>query len=125
MSVVCPSVQTAGAFKPTLGHVRKIALARRPVGHHRRDGGLPAGPHRLINKGQVLKALVAVTLVLGGCAANPDLDRRYAEYGPYCERLGILSGTMGFGECVMWQEMVDVEQQKARAQRAPGPSSSK
>jgi hypothetical protein len=65
---------------------------------------------------------ILVTLAVAGCATTPDpvLERRNALYGPYCERMGRPSGTFGFADCVMWHEMVDIEQQKARAQKEAG-----
>jgi hypothetical protein len=66
-----------------------------------------------------LSAAVLAFLLVAGCASTPDpvLARRNEIYGPYCERMGRPSGTFGFADCVMWHEMVDLEQQKARAQR--------
>lgn len=67
---------------------------------------------------RVVFAAIAL-LLLTACATtpNPILAKRNATYRPYCEREGLLSGTFGFADCVMWQEMVDLEQQKARAGR--------
>lgn len=64
-----------------------------------------------------LVAVVAV-LLLSGCAADLELaERQRAIHGPGCERLGLLSGTEGYGDCVMWRSMVDDEQRKAELRR--------
>ncbi|HEV2008917.1 MAG TPA: hypothetical protein VGQ88_09380 [Burkholderiales bacterium] len=56
-------------------------------------------------------------VVLCGCAADPEYQRQLATYGPWCERYGLLSGTEGFGNCVMWQSMIDHERKKAQSPR--------
>jgi hypothetical protein len=58
---------------------------------------------------------VAVCLLLCACAASPEYERQVALYGPWCERLGLLSGTEGYGNCVMEQSMIDEQRQKARS----------
>ena len=57
---------------------------------------------------------VLALVVLCGCASDPEYQRQLATYGPWCERFH-LSGTEGFGNCVLWQSMVDEERQKAAA----------
>lgn len=57
---------------------------------------------------------LALILALSGCAVDLELaERNRAAYGPECERLGLLSGTEGYGDCVMWRSMVDEQQRKA------------
>jgi hypothetical protein len=57
-----------------------------------------------------------VLLLVSGCAVDLELaERNRAAYGPECERLGLLSGTEGYGDCVMWRSMVDEQQRKARS----------
>lgn len=40
-------------------------------------------------------------------------ERNRTLYGPECERLGLLSGTEGYGDCVMWRSMADEAQSTA------------
>ena len=52
-------------------------------------------------------------LTLAGCAVDLELaERNRTLYGPECERLGLLSGTEGYGNCVMERSMVDEQWQR-------------